>query len=159
SAPYRPVLAKWLTSPKNPYFARAMVNRVWAHFFGRGLVNPVDDMHDKNPASHPLLLEAMAEQFAAVGFAVNNLIHAISNSETYQRTRRPSGGNEADEALFSHMAIKVMAPEVLYDSLEAVVGSPGRAAAAARRNQPAQANRRGPAGPRAAFVAFFRVDD
>src|SRR5207248_11449715 len=70
SAPYRPVLAKWLTAPENPFFARAMTNRLWAHFFGRGIVEPVDDMHEGNPPSHPELLQELAGQFAANGFDV-----------------------------------------------------------------------------------------
>src|SRR5262249_12097166 len=72
--PARPVLAKWMCSEGNPYFARAMVNRVWAHFFGRGIVNPVDDMHEGNPASHPELLAALTEQFKRNGFDVKYLI-------------------------------------------------------------------------------------
>src|SRR5262249_37565988 len=69
-APLRPVLADWLTSPRNPFFARAMVNRVWAQLFGRGIVNPVDDMHDGNAPSHPELLKELTEQFTAHRFDV-----------------------------------------------------------------------------------------
>src|SRR5262249_19348327 len=61
----RPAFAAWVTSPENPYFARAAVNRMWAHFFGRGLVNPVDDLRDDNPPSHPALLDLLAEEFRA----------------------------------------------------------------------------------------------
>src|SRR5262249_34854474 len=72
--PARPVLARWLVAPDNPFFARAMVNRMWAHFFGRGVVNPVDDMHADNPATHPELLAALAEQFKRNGFDVKYLV-------------------------------------------------------------------------------------
>jgi len=73
-SPARPVLTQWLTSGQNPFFAKAMVNRTWAQFFGRGLVNPIDDMHDGNPASHPALLQKLADEFVADNFDVKNLI-------------------------------------------------------------------------------------
>jgi Protein of unknown function (DUF1553)/Protein of unknown function (DUF1549) len=78
----RKALADWMVSADNPFFARAMVNRMWAHFFGRGLVHPVDDMHEDNPASHPALLEALTEQFKAHGFDLKYLCRAICASET-----------------------------------------------------------------------------
>ncbi len=126
--PSRPVLAAWMTSAKNPYFARAMVNKLWHHFFGRGLVNPVDDMHADNPASHPELLGALAEQFKTHNFDVKYLIRAIVLSDAYQRSSRPAKGNELDSELFSHMPVKVMTPEQLYDSWTAVVGVPKKQA-------------------------------
>src|SRR5207302_1895615 len=86
SDPYRPVLARWMTAPSNPFFARAMVNRFWYQMFGRGLVNPVDDMHQDNPASHPELLTLLTDQFKASDFDVKNLLRAICNSEAYQRS-------------------------------------------------------------------------
>src|SRR5262245_41579029 len=97
SEPYRPVLAKWLTSGENKYFARAMVNRTWAQFFGRGLVNPVDDMHEKNLASHPELLKDLTKQFVASEFDLKHLIRSICNSEAYQRTSKV-GDDEVDPA-------------------------------------------------------------
>jgi hypothetical protein len=157
NAPYRPVLARWVTSPKNPFFARAMVNRMWGHFFGRGFVNPVDDMHDKNTPSHPVLLEVLAEQFARDNFNLKNLVRAVCNSETYQRTSRPVAGNENDDNCFSHMAVKVLSPEQLYDSLVRVVGAPANARAAARGKKVNP--KRGPVGARAQFIAFFRTED
>ena len=124
---YRPVLANWMTSAKNPYFSRAMVNRLWAQFFGRGLVNPVDDMHDGNRPSHPQLLADLSAQFGANGFDVKYLLRALCNSETYQRMSKPVAGNrDAGPELFSRMAIKVLTPEQLFDSLTAVVGTPTR---------------------------------
>src|SRR5207248_300089 len=114
--PWRPALADWLTTAENPFFSRAMVNRTWGQFFGRGFVNPVDDMHDANPASHPELLAELAKQFAASGFDVKYLIRAICNSETYQRTSRPAGNNAgAAPELFARGPLKVLTPEQLFD--------------------------------------------
>src|SRR5262249_13082593 len=132
--PYRPVFTKWLTSTENPFFARAMANRLWGHFFGRGIVNPIDDMHEGNVPSHPEVLQELSHQFAANGFDVKYLIRAICNSQTYQRTSKPLAGN--DEVPFSRMAVKVMTGEQLYDSLEVVLGKETRGGAAQR---PAQA--------------------
>jgi hypothetical protein len=155
SGPARPTLAKWLASPDNPFFARAMVNKMWAHLFGRGLVNPVDDMHGDNPASHPELLAALTEQFKRHDFDVKFLVRAIVNSETYQRSSRPHGGNEADTELFSHALVRGLTPEQLYDSLTSVVGAPPKGAFGRK----GFGGRKGPVGPRAQFVNFFRVED
>jgi hypothetical protein len=148
--PYRPVLARWITDPNNPYFAKAMVNRTWAQLFGSGFVNPIDDMHDGKAPSHPQLLADLARNFAGNGFDLKNLYRAICNSQTYQRTSKPFNGNEDDELLFSHMAVKVLSPGQLYDSLTQVTG-PERAVAPA----PRAAGKGGPAGPRDGFVQFF----
>ena len=142
----RKALADWTVSKDNPFFARAMVNRMWTHFFGRGLVQPVDDMHEGNPPSHPELLEAMTEQFKANDFELKYLCRAICQSETYQRTSKPTAGSGKDDKLFSRMPIKVLTPEQLFDSLVVATGSVGN---------------RNPTGkpisnPRAEFVNFFR---
>jgi hypothetical protein len=145
----RKALADWMIAKDNPFFARAMVNRTWGHFFGRGLVHPVDDMHDGNPPSHPELLDALTEQFKANGFDLKYLCRAICQSETYQRTSKPIAGNVKDDKLFSRMLIKVLTPEQLFDSLVLATGNAGN---------------RGPGGKptnnaRAEFVSFFRGDD
>jgi hypothetical protein len=120
-AAYRPALARWLTAPTNPFFAKAVVNRTWAHLFGRGFVNPIDDMLEENPASHPALLDALARHVgSAGGFDLKYLIKAVCLSDTYQRTAKPTPANKADKLRFSHMAVKVMSPEQLYDSLAQV---------------------------------------
>jgi Protein of unknown function (DUF1549)/Protein of unknown function (DUF1553) len=158
NGPLRPTLADWMTTAKNPFFSKAMVNRTWAQLMGRGLVNPVDDMRDGNEASHPQLLVELAEQFSANGFDVKFLIRAICNSEAYQRTSRPNSSNkEASSAIYSRMAVKMMTGEQLVDSLEEVVGPPtaggggrGKGMAAAKG-----ANR----SPRANLVAFFGGDE
>ncbi len=155
--PYRPVLARWLTSAKNPYFARAMVNRLWAQLFGRGLVNPVDNLHDDNPPSHPKLFDALTREFIDGGFDVKHLVRAICNSQAYQRASTPAGQPAASEALYASIAIRPLTPEQLYDSLARVLGTPG--------NPKKRARTRGgklkgaPAGSRAAFVDFFRPGD
>lgn len=150
--PYRPVLAKWMVAPENPYFARALVNRIWAHLFGRGIVHPVDDMMPENEPSHPELLDALARHIGTVGeFDVKYLIKAICLSETYQRTSKPTSDNQADVKLFSHMTIKVLSPEQLFDSLVQVTG-PTRTGTLAKKDS----GQRGlPANARTQFVDFF----
>jgi hypothetical protein len=147
-----------MTSPDNPFFSKAMVNRTWAQLFGRGLVNPVDDMHDGNPPSHPELLADLAGQFAAHDFDLKYLVRAVCNSRAYQRTSRPAAGNaEAAPELFSRMAVKPLTAEQLYDSLTQVLGAPNNPQGRPARRPVAQrplAN-----NPRAAFVAFFGVED
>jgi hypothetical protein len=155
--PYRPVLAEWVTDGKNRFFAKALVNRTWAQLFGRGIVNPVDDMHEGNLPSHPELLRDLADQFTASGFDVKHLFRAICNSNAYQRTSKPAGNNkDAAPELFARMAVKVMSPEQLFDSLTQVTGQPG-----AGRPGPggAGAARFGPLTPRDQFVAFFGIED
>jgi Protein of unknown function (DUF1549)/Protein of unknown function (DUF1553) len=155
--PLRPVLADWMTSPSNPYFSKAMVNRTWAQMFGRGLVNAVDDMHDGNPATHPELLTELAKQFSANGFDLKDLFRSICNSQAYQRTSKPSGNNaEANAALYSRMAMRVLSPEQLYDSLAQVLGNPLAGAGPRRQGM---AGRGAPATPRGAFIAFFNIED
>lgn len=149
--PLRPEFVKWLTSANNSYFGKAWANRVWGQLFGAGIINPIDDMHDERVPSHPELLKELGTQFVASGFDVRYLYRAICNSEAYQRTSKPVAGNESDRTFFSHMYIKAMTPEQLYDSLTAVVGAPQAARNAPRAN----AAPRGPQGPREQFVAFF----
>lgn len=121
AGPYRPALADWLTSQKNPYFAKSMVNRQWAHLFGRGLVNPVDDLHDKNPPSHPELLDLLTEQFVANDFDVKYVLRAICVSETYQWTSKFSATDASKDkgaVLFARMAVKDLTPRQLTNARE-----------------------------------------
>lgn len=154
--PYRPILARWLTAPENPFFARALVNRVWAHFFGRGLVNPVDDMIEEHEPTHPELLLTLTEQFKASGFDLRYLIRAICNSRTYQRSSQVLPGNTNDTELYSHMPVRVLTPGQLFDSLVQVLGQPGEQA---RFKEKKAANKKGPQTVRQAFLAFFQVAD
>lgn len=134
--PHRRALAEWMTSPKNPYFARAMVNRMWWHFFGRGIVQPVDDMHSANQPSHPELLALLSRKFVESGFDLKYLSRAILLSHAYQRTSRPdkevsrtlASGNASEKQaeLFGRMSVKVLSAGQLYDSLVQVLGPPAR---------------------------------
>ena len=119
--PFRPRIAAWLTSADNPLFARAGVNRLWAHFLGRGLVNPIDDLENQEP-SHPTLLQCLTQEFTASGFDRKHLIRCLCNSQAYQRTSRPIAGNAEDSQLYSHAAIKILTPPVLLNSLAAATG-------------------------------------
>jgi hypothetical protein len=121
-APYRPALARWLTDRKNPYFARAAVNRYWAHFFARGLLDPIEEMQSTDKATHPALLDALAEAFRDSGHDLKFLFRAILNSNAYQRTSRPTAGNEEDETHYARMPVKVMNAWQLVDSLGTVSG-------------------------------------
>ncbi|HYV39124.1 MAG TPA: DUF1553 domain-containing protein [Gemmataceae bacterium] len=156
----RPVLAKWLTSTDNPYFARAMVNRMWAHFFGRGFVNPIDDMHDNNPATHPELLIALAEQFKRHNYDLKYLVKSIVMSDTYQRSSKPSQGNDSDTEFFSRMYIRSMTAEQMYDSFTVLVGAPGKGGdKGAKKGGMVPGGKKGGGGPREQFVRFFRLEE
>lgn len=157
SGSLRPMLAQWLTAPENPYFAQATVNRFWAHLFGRGLVNPIDDFQDDNAPTHPELLLELRQQFVASGFDLKHLLKAICLSEAYQRSSRPLEGNKADTTLYSRMNVKNLTPGQLFDSLDQVLGQEDASETRRRRQQ--QAQRGGPRSPREAFIAFFDTDD
>jgi len=116
-------LASWLTAEDNPWFARMLVNRYWKHFFSVGLVDPEDDMRVTNPASHPELLDALAEHFAAGGFDLRELVRTICNSRTYQLSAVPNDHNVADAQNFSRYYPKRLQAEVLLDAINAVTGS------------------------------------
>lgn len=155
--PYRPVLGQWITSKTNPFFAKAMTNRFWYHFMGRGLVNPVDDMHDDNAPSHPELLAAMTEQLKQNDFDLKYLVRAICNSDAYQRSSVPTGDNGPDKELYSHRIIRVLSPEQLYDSLTTVLKT--EKSDGGRPERPNQNKKGGAQGGREGFLNFFRVED
>jgi hypothetical protein len=144
---HRVALAEWLTTPKNPYFARAIVNRTWWRLFGRGLVDPVDDMHAANPPSHPELLDRLSKQFVDAGFDLKFLTRAIVMSRTYQRTSRPGNEPERQAELFGRMSIKTLSAGQLYDSLVTVFGPPGKRAGVDQRQD-----------ARSEFTKFFGDD-
>jgi hypothetical protein len=118
----RTTLADWMTARDNPFFARAAVNRMWAHFFGIGLVDPVDDFNDANPPSHPELLDELARQFAAHDFDLQFLIRALTLSKAYQRSSVYPGPARPDPRLFARMAVKGLSAEQLYDSIAQATG-------------------------------------
>ncbi len=113
----RQTLADWVTAPENPYFARTGANRLWAYFLGTGLVEPVDDMGPENLPSHPELLDALADQFAAHKFDIKFMIRAITASRAYQLSSVASHSSQDDPRLFARMALRSLSAEQLFDSL------------------------------------------
>jgi hypothetical protein len=118
----RALLAGWLTSPENPYFARNVANRLWAHFFGSGLQATIDPLDGSGPAAHAELLDELARQLAAHGFDLRYLIRAITTSKVYQLSSAADGTGEQDPTLFARMAVKGMTAEQLWDSLAQATG-------------------------------------
>lgn len=111
----RQVLADWITAPDNPWFARNLANRVWAHFLGRGLVEPVDDVRATNPPTNPELLDALARYVVENKFDFRQLVRVITASRAYQRSSRPNETNEKDEQNYSRALFKRIQAEVLFD--------------------------------------------
>ena len=116
----REYLAHWLTSPDNPYFTRAIVNRVWAAYFGIGIVNAVDDLRASNPASNPALMQALGEHLVAHHFDIKALMRVILNSETYQRSSKTTDLNRDDKKFFSHYYPRRLMAEVIHDAIVSV---------------------------------------
>lgn len=122
----REVLADWLTSPDNPYFATSVANRVWAHFFGQGIVEPVDDIRVSNPPSNPELFEALGAKFAAYGYDLRKLVRDICTSQTYQRSCERNESNAADERNFAHAAARRIPAEQLLDCISQATAAPDK---------------------------------
>lgn len=118
----RIALADWMTSPDNPYFARNLANRVWAHFVGRGLVEPVDDVRGTNPPTNPELLEALAKNLIENKFDLRALIRTIAASRVYQTSSRPNATNDRDEQNHSRALLKRIDAEVLFDMINQTTG-------------------------------------
>lgn len=114
--------ANWVTAKENAYFAKATVNRVWGQFFGRGLVDPVDDFRDDNPASHPELLDDLAKAFVDADFDLRYLLRAIGRTKAYHRTSIRTDSTQDDPRLFARMAVKGLTGEQLFDSLTMATG-------------------------------------
>ena len=122
----RGVFADWLTDRNNPYFAKAIVNRLWKSLMGRGLVEPVDDFRSTNPATHPALLNQLAEDFIEHGYDIRHTLKVIAMSSTYARSSIPVKGNEGDNRFYSHMMQRPVEPEVLADAMSDVLGVAGQ---------------------------------
>jgi hypothetical protein len=120
----REALADWLCSPKNPAFARAIVNRVWANFMGVGLVEAVDDMRETNPPSNEELLAALADYLVENHYNLKSLMRLILQSETYQRSSAPAPGSEKDTRFYSHYYPRRLMAEVMLDAFSQVTGAP-----------------------------------
>ena len=119
----RLALADWMTRTDNAFFARALVNRYWKHFFNRGLVEPEDDMRETNPAANPDLLDALARRFAENRYDMKALIRDIVQSRTYQLSALPNDFNKSDRQNFSRYYPKRLAAEVLFDSVNQLTGA------------------------------------
>ncbi len=126
SADRRVSLAKWLTASENPYFARSITNRIWANYFGVGLVEKVDDMRVSNPASNDALLAAAAQYLVHQKFDLKTLMRVILQSNAYQRSSRPLPGNHLDRRFYSRYYPKRMMAEVLHDAIVQVTEVPTR---------------------------------
>ena len=113
----REVLASWITSPENPFFATSIANRVWAHFFGIGIVNPVDDIRVSNPASNPELFTELGRRLTDYKFDLKQLVRDICNSETYQRTTEPNDTNKGDTRNFAFAQVRRVPAEMLLDCI------------------------------------------
>jgi hypothetical protein len=123
TADRRAHFAKWLTSPKNSFFARNLVNRVWGNFMGRGLTDPIDDVRATNPASNEELFDALVADFTK-DFDVKRLIRTIMTSQAYQLSSEPNASNQTDNKYYSHYILKRLPAEVLLDSMSQVTGVP-----------------------------------
>jgi len=117
-------LAKWMSNPKNPFFARTLVNRYWKHFLNRGIVEPEDDMRETNPPSNPELLDALARHFIDSGYDLKALIRDITRSQTYQLSAVPNHYNAQDRQNFSRYFAKRLTAEVLFDSINTITRTP-----------------------------------
>lgn len=119
----RAALADWMCRPDNPYFAKAFVNRMWAHFFGRGLVDPLDDLRATNPAANEPLLNALAEEFIKSKFNMRHIVRLIATSTTYQLSSVPNADNLDETQAYARFYPQRMTAEVLYDAINAVTRS------------------------------------
>jgi hypothetical protein len=113
-------LGTWLASPENPYFAQNFTNRVWAHFFGRGIIEPVDDVRISNPSVNPELLAELSKRFTASNYDFKQLVREICNSAAYQRSTNRNESNQTDEKNFAHANLRRMKAETLLDCISGV---------------------------------------
>ncbi len=120
----RQKLVDWMVAKDNPFFARAVANRYWAHFMGRGIVDPLDDMRITNPPSNPELLDALAKELVDSKFSLKHLIGVIVKSRTYQLSSAPNEFNKHDKQNYARYYPRRMSAEVLFDAVNLVSGSP-----------------------------------
>ncbi len=119
----REEFAKWLTSKQNPYFAKAIVNRLWKRMMGRGLVESTDDFRATNPATHPKLLDLLADDFIKHDYNLRRTLRIIANSHTYARSADATEQNKNDDRFYSHSLRRPLEPEVLADAIADVLGT------------------------------------
>jgi hypothetical protein len=144
----RHAFADWMTQPDNPFFARALVNRYWKHFLGRGLVEPEDDLRVTNPPTNPELLDALAQAFVDSGYDMKQLIRMITQSHTYQFDSGVAGDNLADRRNYSRFYPKRLSAEVLLDAIDHVT-------TATTSFEPLPVGTRAVALPDAAYGSYF----
>jgi len=120
----RQLFADWLVSPKNPFFAKAVANRYWAHFFGKGIVDPLDDMRVTNPPSNPELLDALAANLIENKYSLKALVKTICKSRTYQLSSNPNEFNQSDKQSYARYYPKRLQAEVLFDAVCKLTDSP-----------------------------------
>ncbi len=118
----RASLAAWITDPKNEYFAGAMVNRILAHYFNVGLVEPVDDLRESNPPTNPDLWKALVNEFVARKYDRKHIMRLILNSRAYQLSSTTKPTNEKDQRFYSHYLARKLQPEVLHDAIYTLTG-------------------------------------
>ena len=119
----REAVMAWMRKPDNPYFAKAIVNRVWAHYFGRGIIDPPDNLSAFNPATHPELLKELCDGFIANKYDLRWLHRAILNSRTYQQDSTPAKGAEADRTHYAFFPLRRLPAEVMLDALNTATGT------------------------------------
>jgi hypothetical protein len=119
----RDALAQWITSRENPFFAKAIANRVWSYFFGKGIIDPVDDIRASNPPSNPPLLDALAKDLVDHNFDLQYLMRVIANSRAYQTSIEVNQWNAADRDNFSHAFPRRLSAEELMDAVSAAAGA------------------------------------
>jgi hypothetical protein len=122
----RQKLVDWMANPNNPFFASAVANRYWAHFFGRGIVDPLDDMRVTNPPSNPELLDALAKELVDSKYSLKHLIKVICKSRTYQLSSIPNDYNKHDKQTYARFYPRRMSAEVLYDAVSQVTNTPAQ---------------------------------
>lgn len=149
----RQQLTIWLASRDNPYLARAAVNRVWALLFGRGLVEPVDDLGPHNPPSHPELMQELSLYLVDIGFDLRELLRTLANTRAYQLSSRWEGDDLPAEELLARMPVKTLSAEQLYDSLARLLLLPP----AAMATNPQQSSSRLLDPRRQAFIARMQT--
>ncbi|MCA9179041.1 MAG: DUF1549 domain-containing protein [Planctomycetales bacterium] len=118
----RHALVDWMAEPDNPFFSRVLVNRMWGHFMGRGLVHEVDDMRESNPPSNPALLDALARDFVQQRFDVKHIVRTIANSSVYQLSSEPTEHNLHDRQNFARFYARRLIAEVLLDAVDEATG-------------------------------------
>ena len=151
----RALVVAWMRRPDNPYFAKAIVNRVWAHYFGRGIVDPPDHLSPLNPPSHPELLDELCQGFIKHGYDLKWLHRTILNSRTYQQSSQATAANATDRTNYAYFYYRRLPAEVLLDALSQATGTKEDMEMKFYHWLPQWKTVEIPYPPRNAFVAFM----